>query len=60
MSNMESLEKQLANQKEEHKATIHSLEMKALLEKKRFQLLIDLQHYMSGEVMKYLRRPTRE
>ncbi|XP_033975134.1 cilia- and flagella-associated protein 157 [Trematomus bernacchii] len=37
MSNMESLEKQLANQKEEHKATIHSLEMKALLEKKRLE-----------------------
>lgn len=40
MSNMESLEKQLAGQKEEHKAAIHSLEMKALMEKKRLGLLI--------------------
>ncbi|XP_032370898.1 cilia- and flagella-associated protein 157 [Etheostoma spectabile] len=36
-SNMESLEKQLANQNEEHKAAIHSLEMKALLEKTRLE-----------------------
>lgn len=35
MSHMESLEKQLAAQREEHKDDIHSLEMKALLEKKR-------------------------
>lgn len=40
MSNMESLEKQLAGQKEEHKAEIHSLEMKALLQKTRLRLLI--------------------
>lgn len=40
MSNMESLERQLASQKEEHKAAIHSLEMKALMEKKRLGLLI--------------------
>lgn len=37
MSNMESLEKQLASQKEEYKAVIHSLEMKALMEKKRLR-----------------------
>ncbi|XP_029295998.1 cilia- and flagella-associated protein 157-like [Cottoperca gobio] len=37
MSNMESLEKQLASQKEEYKAAIHSLEMKALLENKRLE-----------------------
>lgn len=35
MSNMESLEKQLVSQKEEYKAVIHSLEIKALMEKKR-------------------------
>lgn len=40
MSKMESLEKQLADQKEEHRAEIHSLEMKALLEKQRLRLLI--------------------
>lgn len=39
-SNMESLENQLARQKEEHKAAIHSLEMKALMERKRLTLLI--------------------
>ncbi|KAM7391135.1 hypothetical protein PAMP_021849 [Pampus punctatissimus] len=37
MSNMESLEKQLSSQEEEHKAAIHSLEMKALLEKNRLE-----------------------
>ncbi|XP_070759876.1 cilia- and flagella-associated protein 157-like [Enoplosus armatus] len=36
-SNMQSLEEQLAGQKEEHKAAVHSLEMKALLEKKRLE-----------------------
>lgn len=40
MSNMESLEKQLASEKKEHKAAIHSLEMKALLEQNRLRLLI--------------------
>uniref|UniRef100_A0A3P8SLU7 Cilia- and flagella-associated protein 157 n=1 Tax=Amphiprion percula TaxID=161767 RepID=A0A3P8SLU7_AMPPE len=37
MSNMESLEKQLENQKEKHKDDIHSLEMKTLLEKRRLE-----------------------
>lgn len=37
MSSMESLEKQLASQEEEYKAVIHSLEMKALMEKKRLR-----------------------
>ncbi|KAI3371952.1 hypothetical protein L3Q82_006826 [Scortum barcoo] len=37
MSNMESLERQLAAQKKEHEAEIHSLEMKALLEKTRLE-----------------------
>ncbi|XP_071340021.1 cilia- and flagella-associated protein 157-like [Trachinotus anak] len=37
ISNMESVEKQLATQREEHKADIHSLEMKALLEKRRLE-----------------------
>ncbi|XP_056232195.1 cilia- and flagella-associated protein 157-like [Seriola aureovittata] len=37
MSNMASLEKQVAIQKEEHKADIHNLEMKALLEKRRLE-----------------------
>lgn len=37
MSNMESLEKQLTSQKEKHKADVHSLEMKALLEQKRLR-----------------------
>lgn len=40
MSNMETLEKQLASQMEEQKAAVHSLEMKALLEKKRLRQLI--------------------
>lgn len=35
MSNMESLEKQLVTQKEEHKAAIHTIEMKTLLDKRR-------------------------
>lgn len=39
MSSLESLEKQLASQKEEHKDDIHSLEMKALLEKRRWNPL---------------------
>lgn len=39
MSSLESLEKQLASQKEEHKDDIHSLEMKALLEKRRWDPL---------------------
>lgn len=34
---MESLEKQLTSQKEKHKADVHSLEMKALLEQKRLR-----------------------
>ncbi|XP_028269818.1 cilia- and flagella-associated protein 157 [Parambassis ranga] len=37
MSDMESLEKQLAKQKEEHRDDVHSLEMKALLEKRRME-----------------------
>jgi len=37
VSNMESLEKQLACQKERHKDEIHSLEMKVLLEKRRLR-----------------------
>ncbi|XP_070820786.1 cilia- and flagella-associated protein 157-like [Chaetodon trifascialis] len=37
MSNMESLEKQLVGQKKDHKAAIHSVEMKALLEQKRLE-----------------------
>ncbi|KAK2838070.1 hypothetical protein Q5P01_015282 [Channa striata] len=37
MSNMESLEKQLASQKEEHRNHIHNVEMKSLLEKKRLE-----------------------
>ncbi|XP_072243448.1 cilia- and flagella-associated protein 157-like [Leuresthes tenuis] len=37
VSNMESLEKQLACQKERHKDEIHSLEMKVLLEKRRLE-----------------------
>lgn len=40
-SNMESLEKQLASREEQHRAALHSLEMKALLEKKRWRILID-------------------
>lgn len=42
MSKMESLEKQLASQKEEHKATIHSVEIKALMERKRSEPVISL------------------
>lgn len=45
-SNMESLEKQLVSQEEEHKAAIHSLDMKALLEKKRLRQLIYKHHYI--------------
>lgn len=39
MSSLESLEKQLASQKEMHKDDIHSLEMKALLETRRWNPL---------------------
>lgn len=35
MSNMKSLEEQLASQRDEHKTDIHNLEMKALVEKRR-------------------------
>lgn len=38
MSSLESLEKQLVSLREEHKDDIHSLEMKALLEKRRLVL----------------------
>ncbi|XP_068594883.1 cilia- and flagella-associated protein 157 [Brachionichthys hirsutus] len=37
ISHMESLEKQLANRMEEHKDEIHSLEIKALMEKKSLE-----------------------
>ncbi|XP_078141516.1 cilia- and flagella-associated protein 157 [Centroberyx gerrardi] len=37
MSDLESLEKQLANQKEEHSAAVYSLEKKALLENDRLK-----------------------
>ncbi|KAM9858206.1 cilia- and flagella-associated protein 157 [Aulostomus maculatus] len=37
MRNLESRERQLASQEEEHNAAIHTLEMKALLEKTRFE-----------------------
>lgn len=55
MSNMESLEKQLSSQEEKHKATIHSLEMKALLEKKRFSLgqtVTDLENMAESTIFK--------
>lgn len=42
MSKMESLEKQLASQKEEHKAAIHSVEIKALMERKRSEPVTSL------------------
>ncbi|XP_076005434.1 cilia- and flagella-associated protein 157 [Genypterus blacodes] len=37
MSDLEFMEKQLANQKEEHKVAIHSMEMKALMERERLK-----------------------
>lgn len=39
-ANIESLEKELACQKEEHKAEIHNQEMRVLQEKWRLRLLI--------------------
>ncbi|KAF7648409.1 hypothetical protein LDENG_00157520, partial [Lucifuga dentata] len=48
MSDLESLEKQLANQKEEHKVTIHSLEMNALMEKERLKR--EMQSHMEAMV----------
>ena len=40
ISDMATLERQLANQEEEHKDAIHSLEMKMLVEQTRLRLLI--------------------
>lgn len=40
MSNLETMEKQQANQKEEHEAAIHSLEMEVLMEKQRLSWLV--------------------
>lgn len=39
MSTMEALEKQLASKKDEHKMDLHNLEMKALLEKRRWLII---------------------
>lgn len=35
MANLEALTKQLSRQEEEHKGVLHTMDMKALLEKKR-------------------------
>ncbi|XP_040898799.1 cilia- and flagella-associated protein 157 [Toxotes jaculatrix] len=69
MSNMESLEKQLANQKEEHKADIHNLEMKALLEKRRLEtemeshvaaMAAEVQHLVNQKVPETTRLALQE
>ncbi|KAK5859406.1 hypothetical protein PBY51_020961 [Eleginops maclovinus] len=69
MSHMESLEKQLANQKEEHKVTIHSLEMKALMDKKRLEkemeshvaaMAAEVQHLVEQKVPEAARSALQE
>ncbi|XP_062273909.1 cilia- and flagella-associated protein 157 [Scomber scombrus] len=69
ITNMESLEKQLSRQEEEHKATIHSLEMKALLEKKRLEtemeshvaaMAAEVQHLVDQKVPETTRLTVQE
>lgn len=40
MSKMDTMEKQLLSQEEEHQAAIHRLEIEVLMEKERLDLLI--------------------
>lgn len=55
MSSLESLEKQLASQKEEHKDDIHSLEMKALLEKRRWNPLYYIKKKITAQTLSITR-----
>lgn len=41
MSKMDTMEKQLLSQEEEHQAAIHRLEIEVLMEKERLDLRID-------------------
>nr|XP_040050733.1 cilia- and flagella-associated protein 157-like [Gasterosteus aculeatus aculeatus] len=68
-SNMESLEKQLASREEQHRAALHSLEMKALLEKKRLEeemethvasLAAEVQHLVDQKVPETTRSALQE
>ncbi|XP_041644534.1 cilia- and flagella-associated protein 157 [Cheilinus undulatus] len=68
-SNMESLEKQLTSQEEDHKDDIHSLEMKALMEKKRLEeemekhvaaMAADVQHQVEQKVPETTRLVLKE
>ncbi|XP_074527006.1 cilia- and flagella-associated protein 157-like [Halichoeres trimaculatus] len=68
-SNMASLEKQLTSQEEEHKADIHSLEIKVLLEKKKLEkemethvaaIAADVQHQVDQKVPETTRNALQE
>ncbi|KAM8885939.1 cilia- and flagella-associated protein 157-like [Spinachia spinachia] len=68
-SNVESLEKQLARREEQHRAALHTLEMKALLEKKRLQeemethvasLAAEVQHRVDQRVPETTRSALQE
>ncbi|KAK5602575.1 hypothetical protein CRENBAI_008196 [Crenichthys baileyi] len=54
MTNMESLEKQLERQKKERKEEIHSLEMKALLEKRRLEKEMESEVAAMSEKVQHL------
>ncbi|XP_020507028.2 cilia- and flagella-associated protein 157 [Labrus bergylta] len=69
MSTVESMEKQLTSQEEEHKADIHSLEMKVLLEKRRLEkemeshvaaIGADVQHRVNQKVPETTRLAIQE
>ncbi|KAF3695411.1 Cilia- and flagella-associated protein 157 [Channa argus] len=61
MSNMESLEKQLASQNDEHKNDIHNLEIKTLLEKKRLEKEVEsFEAAMAAEVQQLVNRKVPE
>ncbi|XP_054466158.1 cilia- and flagella-associated protein 157-like [Anoplopoma fimbria] len=68
-SNVESLKEQLASQEEKHKAAIHDLEMKALLEKKRLEeemeshvatMAAEVQHLVDQKVPETTRSALQE
>ncbi|XP_061585880.1 cilia- and flagella-associated protein 157 [Cololabis saira] len=54
LSNVASLEKQLALQTEEHKDEIHSLEMKTLMERKRWEKELEKQAAASAAEVQHL------
>ncbi|XP_034026696.1 cilia- and flagella-associated protein 157 [Thalassophryne amazonica] len=69
VSSLASLEKQLVHQQEEHNAAIHSLEMKALMEKQRLKNELDsqmaamdaqVQHLVDQKVLEKTREVLQE